>query len=85
MMWPDNVYVVSLVSQFVNSPCDCHWDAVVRILRYIKGAPGKGLIYKDKGNTDSIAYTDSDWVGCPSNSESTFGYCVLISENFIEK
>jgi len=45
MTRPDISFVVSVVSQFLNSPCDSHWNVVVRILRYIKGSPGKGLVY----------------------------------------
>ena len=33
-------FMVSVVSQFLQSPCDSHWDAVIRILCYIKGTPG---------------------------------------------
>lgn len=51
--------VVSVVSQFLNSLRDSHWNAVVRIMRYIKGSPGKGLHYENK--------TDADWVGCPND------------------
>lgn len=29
------IFAVSIVSQFLNTPCDSHWDAVIRILRYI--------------------------------------------------
>ena len=29
---PDISFPLSLVSQFLQSPCDSHWDAVVRIL-----------------------------------------------------
>ena len=47
---PDISFSVSVVSQFLQSPCDSHWDAVIRILRYIKGAPGKGLLYEDRGH-----------------------------------
>ena len=36
---PDISFPVSVVSQFLQSPCDSHWDAVIRILRYIKGTP----------------------------------------------
>ncbi|XP_070020549.1 secreted RxLR effector protein 161-like [Nicotiana sylvestris] len=39
---PDISFLVSVASQFMNSPCDSHWHAVVHILRYIKSAPGKG-------------------------------------------
>ena len=31
---PNISFLVSVVSQFSQSPCDSHWDAVVRILRY---------------------------------------------------
>ena len=41
---PDISFAVSVVSQFLNSPCNSHWDALIRILRYIKSSPGKGLV-----------------------------------------
>ena len=34
---------MSVVSQFLQTPCDSHCDAVVRILRYVKGTPGQGM------------------------------------------
>ena len=37
---PDISFPVSVVSQFLQSLCDSHWDAVIRILRYIKSTPG---------------------------------------------
>jgi len=36
---------LSVVSQFLNSPCQDLWDLVIWILKYIKSALGKGLIY----------------------------------------
>ena len=45
---PDIAFVVSVVSQFVSSPCDSHWNVVMQILRYIKRVPSKGLLYEDK-------------------------------------
>ena len=41
MTRPDISFPVSVVSQFMTSPCDSHWEAVVHILRYIKSAPAK--------------------------------------------
>lgn len=38
-----------------------HWDAMVQILRYIKG-PKQELLYKDKGNTQIVGYCDADQV-----------------------
>ena len=37
---PDISLPVSVVSQFLQSPCDSHWDAVIRNLCFIKGLPG---------------------------------------------
>ncbi|RVW29987.1 Retrovirus-related Pol polyprotein from transposon TNT 1-94 [Vitis vinifera] len=47
---PDISFPVSVVSQFLQSPCDSHWDAVIRILRYIKSTPGQGVLYENRGN-----------------------------------
>ena len=57
---PDISFAVSVVSQFLNSPCESHGDTVIRILKYVKGAPGKGLIYEDKGHTDIVGYSDAE-------------------------
>ncbi|CAL9011097.1 unnamed protein product, partial [Prunus brigantina] len=42
---PDIAYAVSVVSQFMHSPSVSHRNAVDRILRYLKSAPGKGLMF----------------------------------------
>ncbi|RVW45260.1 Retrovirus-related Pol polyprotein from transposon TNT 1-94 [Vitis vinifera] len=47
---PDISFHVSVVSQFLQSPCDSHWDAVIRILRYIKSTPGQGYCVFIGGN-----------------------------------
>jgi len=80
---PDISFPVSVVSQFMTSPCDSHWEAVVRILRYIKSAPGKGLLFEDQGHEHIIGYTDADWAGSPSDRRSTSGYCVLVGGNLV--
>jgi len=37
----DISFAFSVVSQFLNSPCEYHWNAFIRILKYIKGSSGK--------------------------------------------
>ena len=53
---PDISFPVSIVSQFLQSPCDSHWDVVVCILRYIKGTPGQGVLYENRGHTQIVGY-----------------------------
>ena len=50
----DISFPVSVVSQFLQSPCDSHWDAVVRVLRYIKGTLGQGVLYENRGHTQVV-------------------------------
>jgi len=71
---PDISFAVSMVSQFLNSPCVDHLNAVTR---------GKGLLYGHNDHTGVVCYTDADWAGSPSDRRSTFGYCVSIGGNLI--
>jgi hypothetical protein len=41
----DISYAVSIVSQFMTNPRDPQMNAVIRILKYLKNAPGRGLFY----------------------------------------
>ncbi|RVX19942.1 Retrovirus-related Pol polyprotein from transposon TNT 1-94 [Vitis vinifera] len=77
---PNISFPVSVVSQFLQSPCDSHWDAVIRILRYIKSIPGQGVLYENRGHTQVVGYTDADWADSPTDRRSTSGYCVFIGE-----
>ena len=67
----------------MTSPCDGHWESVVCILRYIKSAPGKGLLFEDQGHEHMIGYTDVDWAGSPSDRRSTSRDCVLVGGNLV--
>ena len=58
----DISYVVSQVSQFMHAPRTDHLAAVHRILRYLKGSPSQGILYKSHGHAKAMAYNDADWV-----------------------
>ncbi|XP_014511919.1 uncharacterized protein LOC106770633 [Vigna radiata var. radiata] len=80
---PDISFVVSMLSQFLNSPSEDHWNAIICILKYIKGSLGKGLLYGSSNHIRVVSYSDVDWVGPPSDRRSTSGYCVSIGGNLI--
>ena len=42
---PDLMYVVSLISRFMDSPTNSHWKVGKIILRYVVGTLGYGLWY----------------------------------------
>ena len=54
LLRPDLSYPVGVVSQFMQNPHIDHWNAVIRILRYVKGNPGQGLLYENKGSTQVV-------------------------------
>ncbi|KAL9411546.1 hypothetical protein AB3S75_045191 [Citrus x aurantiifolia] len=80
---PDIAFAVSMVSQFMHSPGQEHFDAAYRILRYLKGTPGKGLMFRKRDNLQIEVYTDADWAGSSTDRRSTSGYCTFIGGNLV--
>lgn len=42
---PDIAYVVSTLAKFSSKPNRSHWTAVKRVLRYLKGTAGHGIVF----------------------------------------
>jgi len=80
---PDISFAVSVVNQFLNYPCEDHWNVVICILKYIKRSPGKGLLYGSNNHTRVVCYSDANWAESPFDRRSTSGYCVSIGGNLI--
>jgi Reverse transcriptase (RNA-dependent DNA polymerase) len=80
---PDIAYAVSVVSQFMHAPGEQHMEAVFRILRYLKGAPGRGIYFKKNGHLRIEGYTDSDWAGSITDRKSTSGYFTFVGGNLV--
>ncbi|XP_051140618.1 uncharacterized mitochondrial protein AtMg00810-like [Andrographis paniculata] len=80
---PDIAFPVSLVSQHMHAPTNYHLQLVKRILRYLKGSIGRGLLMTNNGHTNIFDYTDFDWVGNTLDRRSTTGYCVFIGGNLV--
>ncbi|KAG5243591.1 mitochondrial protein [Salix suchowensis] len=57
---PDIVYYVRTLSQFMHEPRKSHWYASIRILRYVKGTHGQGLLFSATNNLALKAFCDSD-------------------------
>ncbi|CAL8164293.1 unnamed protein product [Prunus armeniaca] len=80
---PDIAYAVSVVSQFMYSPSKDHMNAVLRILRYLKYAPGKGLMFSKHGHLNINGYSDANWVGNVIDRKSTSGYFTFVGCNLV--
>ncbi|KAE9586231.1 putative RNA-directed DNA polymerase [Lupinus albus] len=80
---PDISYAVSFLSQFVSSPTDLHHKAAYRILKYIKGSPGKGIFFSADNNITLKGFSDSDWGACLDTRKSTTGWCFFLGSSLI--
>jgi hypothetical protein len=79
---PDISFAVGVVSQFMHDPCVYHLEAVMRILRYLKGTVGEGLWFRKSTSRTIEVYTDSDWAGSKER-RSTSGYCSYVWGNLV--
>ncbi|KAK5846671.1 hypothetical protein PVK06_002968 [Gossypium arboreum] len=80
---PDIAYAVGVVSQFMHNPKESHLRAVYQILQYLKGTPGKGILFKKGENLTLEAYTDADYAGSMVDRRSTSGYCTFLGGNLV--
>ncbi|RVW58525.1 Retrovirus-related Pol polyprotein from transposon RE1 [Vitis vinifera] len=58
----DIAYSVSLINQFMHDPRESHLQATYRVLHYLKGNPGKGILFKKNNTLTLEAYTDANYV-----------------------
>jgi hypothetical protein len=55
---PDISFTVKQVSQFMQTPRYLHLVAVRRIIRYLRGSPGRGLFFPASSPLCLVAYSD---------------------------
>ena len=76
----DLMYVLGLVSRYMEKPTQLHMMVVKRILRYLRGTTKLGICYQKGGGTNGlIVYSDSDYAGDFYDRRSASGYMFMIS------
>ncbi|PKU85739.1 Retrovirus-related Pol polyprotein from transposon TNT 1-94 [Dendrobium catenatum] len=77
---PNISYAVNKVSQHMHYPLESHFDALKRILRFLKGTSDYGLPLSGK-SLKLQSYVDSDWVGDRLDRRSMTGYLNLLGNS----
>jgi len=67
----------------MHQPSKDHMEAVIRILRYLKSSPGKGLMFAKNNHLRVNGYTDADWAGNTTDRRSTSGYFMFVGGNLV--
>ncbi|XP_050897568.1 secreted RxLR effector protein 161-like [Lathyrus oleraceus] len=80
---PDIFYEVGIMSRFMSKSKWSHYQAVVKILRYIKRTLKYGVLFPSDVETDSVllSYSDSDWCGDIVDKRSTYVYFFKFMES----
>jgi len=68
---PHIMFNVYLYARFQSYPEESHLITVKRIIRYLKGTIGMGLLYPKIGQFSMTSYSDADYAGCRVNRMST--------------
>lgn len=80
---PDISYAVQTLSQFMDKPGRKHYMAASKVLKYLKAAPGQGILMKAESDLKISAYCDNDWAGCLDTRKFITGYCVFIGNSLV--
>ena len=67
----------------MHNPKETHLEAAHRVLAYLKGTTGPGLLFKRGGGTSIEIYTDVDYGESIIDRRSTSGYCMFLGGNLV--
>ncbi|GJZ23366.1 pol polyprotein [Tanacetum coccineum] len=74
---PDLAYSVSRLSRYSHNPGKDNWDALVRVLQYLKHTMTYGLHYT-KYPLVLEGYRDANWISNHNEGKSTSGYVFML-------
>jgi len=79
----DISYAVGRLASYLDCYREDHWNAALRVLRYIKGTCHLALKLGGPSPPSLSGYADSDFANCPETSRSISGYCYSLSTGMI--
>lgn len=75
---PELSYVIHILSQFMHNPKPAHWEAALRVVRYLKSSPGQGILLRANTPLVLSAWCDSDFGACPHSDRSLTGWFIQL-------
>ena len=76
----DLSYFVSVVEIPMQQPHEIHWRATKIILHYVHGTKNFKVHYTASSSLQLVGFSDSDWVGDPTERKSTLGFVFIFDE-----
>ncbi|XP_059217552.1 uncharacterized protein LOC131994728 [Stomoxys calcitrans] len=80
---PHISYAVGVLSRYNNNHGKPHWEAVKRVMRYLKGTVDYKLQFSKDNNEYLQGFSDADWAGDLDERKSTSGYVFMFQNGSI--
>ncbi|CAH1437748.1 unnamed protein product [Lactuca virosa] len=80
---PDISFAINKLSQFMHNPRQTHWQALKRVLRYLKGTIHHGLVLNRNSSLTLSVFSDFDWGGVHSAGRSTTTYLLYLGTKIV--
>ena len=75
---PDIAYAVGILSRYTHNPGHMHWNAIHRVLKYLKRTINYGLYFNGEP-TVLEGYSDASWNSDSNESISTSGWIFTLA------
>ncbi|GJT74818.1 zinc finger, CCHC-type containing protein [Tanacetum coccineum] len=75
---PDIAFVVGKLSRYTSNPGTQHWQAIQRVLKYLKKTMNYRLMYTGYPSVLE-GYTDASWINNTEDNPSTSGWVFLLA------
>jgi len=77
------MFIVGLISRYMEKLTEMHLQASKRILRYLKGTMELGIGYRKGSEWSLITFVDSDYAGDVDDRKNTSGYVFILGTRAI--
>ncbi|XP_019084237.1 PREDICTED: uncharacterized protein LOC109125903 [Camelina sativa] len=78
-----NLHLTKDMGELLPNPRSYRELAAHKVLRYIKGNPGQGLMYSSDSEICLNAFSDVDWANCKDTRRSITEFCVYLGTSLI--
>ncbi|KAL0329460.1 UNVERIFIED_CONTAM: putative mitochondrial protein [Sesamum radiatum] len=76
-------FLVQQLSQFIQHHSEAHWDAVLHLVRYLKGTSTLDFFFPTSSSFQLSAFLDSDWASCIDTRRSVTGFYIFMGGSLI--
>ena len=78
---PELSYLVHVLSQYMQTPKEAHWEVAQRVVRFLKNSPGQGIMLSSSKDMSLTIYCDSDWSSCCKTRRSLSAFVLLLGDS----